>query len=297
MAKSEINTASRTIKMESITPALAEEYLDTMPHNRRTRQRVINDLVGAIKGNSWFPTIEPIHFDEAGALRNGQHRMWAIVETGKTLDVLVVRGATEEEIDAIDTGSPRLTGDVLTLRHGMAEGDVVATVLKHLWSLNQGGIPTGGGGGLRRRGAPNNHQMAQYYLEHPHLLASVRYVNETPIVRKMGPRGTMALCHYLISQAGGVRAQEFWHCLAQAIYVGNNDPVYRLRERLTKAKNAGTPRGGAKSDKLDVTEMSALIIKAWNAWVTNTPVQLLRWQRFGDRAEMYPTPWAMSHEA
>lgn len=294
MAKLEINTASRTIKMESITPALAEEYLDTMPHNRRTRQRVINDLVGAIKGNSWFPTIEPIHFDEAGALRNGQHRMWAIVETGKTLDVLVVRGATEEEIDAIDTGSPRLTGDVLTLRHGMAEGDVVATVLKHLWSLNQGGIPTGGGGGLRRRGAPNNHQMAQYYLEHPHLLASVRYVNETPAIRKMAAKGTMALCHYLITQAGGDRAHEFWRCLAMAIYASNNDPVYRLRERLTRAKNASARRGGAKADRLDVTETSALIIKSWNNWINNNDVQLLRWQRFGDHAEIYPVPHSLA---
>jgi hypothetical protein len=308
MTKSEINTATgmnmsppvefegeinRVVTMEQITPALAEKYLDTMPHNRRTRQGVINNLVRAIKTDSWFPTIEPIHFDSQGRLRNGQHRMWAILESGRTLEFLIVRGATEEEIDAIDTGTKRSPGDVITLRHGTPDGDVAATVLKLLWMMEEGYLPGGGGLTGRSAHAPTNHQMAQYFLQHPKLLTSIQYVNQTPAIRTMGPKGTMTFCHYLITHAGGAQADEFWNCLAMAIYGHNNDPILRLRERLTKSKNAGTQN---KRDKLTVTEMSALIIKGWNFWISNTPVQVLRWTRFGDKPEAFPVPRMVSDE-
>lgn len=289
-ARHVFNHDGRTVTVENVTPELAHKYLSSMPNNRRVRHRVVKELVAAITTGEWFPTIEPIHFDIGGHLRNGQHRLTAIEQTGATLEMLVVRGATEDEIDAIDTGNRRIPGDVLSLRHGVADGDTTAAALKFLFNYEHGWMPAGSG-----RSMLNNHDMGVYFTEHPAIVKSVQYVNETPSLRKLGSKGTMAFCHYLITQATyrvdidagrEDRGDKFFHCLEREIYDGNNDPIYRLRERLYRAKNSY----GSGKERLTVADVAALIIKAWNMWVTGKTITRLAWRNYGDNPEPFPKP-------
>ena len=283
-----VSHSGRTVTLEQITPELAKKYLDSMPNNRRVRHRVVRELVAAMNKGEWFATVEPIHFDTTGHLRNGQHRLTAIEVTGKTAEFMVVRGATEDEIDAIDTGNRRLPGDILSLRHGVADGDTAATALKHLYNIERGWAPSMGG----RSNGMNNHEIGKVFSKHPDIVESVAYVNETPSIRKLAPKGTMAFCHYIITQKAELaysdRAIEFFRCLERDIYQSNNDPILRLRERLHRAKNSF----GANKERLTVAEMSALIIKAWNLWVTGKPITRLSWRNFGEKPEAFPTPLA-----
>ena len=283
----------RTFGIEEVTPGMAATYLESMPHNRRLRHNAVNEIVLAMESGKFFATIEPIHFDVMGHLRNGQHRMTAVIKSGKTVEMLVVRGATEDEIDAIDTGNRRLPGDVLALRHGVADGDTAATALKHLWNYELGRAPTGGGNNKAGVGM-NNHEMGQYFLKHPKIIDSVAYVNETPSLKRMTARGTMAFCHYAIMGKckEGIAtelAETFFHNLARDIYTGNTDPIYRLRERLQKAKDAPV-NGPNKKDKLNITETCALIFKAWNFWIAGKETTRLSWRIGGDIPEDFPRP-------
>jgi len=245
----------------------------------------VQELVAAITTGEWFPTIEPIHFDALGHLRNGQHRLTAVEQTGATLEMLVVRGATEDEIDAIDTGNRRIPGDILSLRYGVADGDTSATALKFLFNYEHGWMPAGSG-----RSMLNNHDMGLYFNEHPDIVKSVQYVNETPSLRKLGSKATMAFCHYLITQASYAvtsnRCADFFHCLEREIYDGNNDPIFRLRERLYRAKISF----GANKERLTAADVAALIIKAWNMWITGKTVTRLSWRNHGDNPEPFPKP-------
>ena len=249
----------------------------------------------AISRGAWFPTNEPIHFDVTGHLRNGQHRLTAIANSGHVLQQLVVRGATEEEIDSIDTGTRRLPGDVLALRHFVADGDTAATALKMLYSVEHGWLPVQGGRNhlKDKNKGMNNHEVGRYFTFHPEIVKSVEYINETPVLRKLlGSRGTMAFCHYSITQkcksVNSNAGYDFFHALERDIYKDFDDPVYRLRERLTRAKSA-TPQS---KDKLSVTAAAALIIKAWNLWITGRSITRLAWRTNGIIPEAFPTPLA-----
>ena len=283
----------RTFGIEEITPGLATQYLESMPHNRRLRNNLVNEIVRAMESGQFFATIEPIHFDVIGKLRNGQHRMNAIIKSGKTVEMLVVRGATEDEIDAIDTGNRRLPGDALALRHGVADGDTAATALKHMWNLERGQMPQGGGIGKAGMGM-NNHEMGQYFLKHPDVVHSVSRINESPSLKRLAAKGTMAFCHYAITRKckAGIAtelAETFFLNLERDVYTGNSDPIFRLRERLQKAKNAPV-NGPNKKDKLSITEMCALIFKAWNFWIAGKETTRLSWRVGGYLPEEFPLP-------
>jgi hypothetical protein len=64
----------------------------------------------------WPLTHQAIAFDEQGNILDGQHRLWAIVESGKTIEMVVGRGLAAEVRDFIDQGIPRTVVDVAKLR-------------------------------------------------------------------------------------------------------------------------------------------------------------------------------------
>lgn len=79
--------------VEHITPVIAKKYLEANSDNpRRINQNVVAAYAQDMKAGKWFMNGEPIVFDEEGRLRNGQHRLTAIVKADVAVDILVVRG-------------------------------------------------------------------------------------------------------------------------------------------------------------------------------------------------------------
>jgi hypothetical protein len=70
-----------------------------------------------MRRGEWRETGEAIKFDENGQLRDGQHRLAAIVRSGITLKMTVVRGVIEEAFDVMDSGRSRSVTDVLGLHN------------------------------------------------------------------------------------------------------------------------------------------------------------------------------------
>lgn len=84
--------------VERITPEIAKEY---MKHNTKNpRQRVSRSVVKAyaddMKNGRWQLNGEAIVFDEDGYLKNGQHRLLAVIMSGATVEMAVVRGISRE---------------------------------------------------------------------------------------------------------------------------------------------------------------------------------------------------------
>lgn len=98
-----------TIKnvVETITPTIAERYLNTMNGNRKLTNDNIDFLVGQMKSGRWYLTHQGIAFDEEGRLIDGQHRMWAVIESGMEVPMYVARGVPRESVTVLDTGKVR----------------------------------------------------------------------------------------------------------------------------------------------------------------------------------------------
>jgi len=285
-------TKSQVVSQEVISPAEAEKYLETMPGNRPLRQSVVDDLVRQAKDGDFFNTVAPIHFDIEGRLRNGQHRMWMVIESGVPQEFMVIRGLTEAEIDALDTGARRTGGDVLTLG-GTPHGKAMAAALHSLWNYEHGYFPGYTVAKARPSITPlNNHMMREFAGQRPNMSVSTAYVVGQPSLRRLAPQSLMIFCHYIICEASSTQGPEFFRRLIMGVYNGASDPIYHIRTRLEKGAT-----GTSRQDKLGKVETCALIIKAWNAWVQGRPVQLLRWVHGGNKPEAFPRPMAASQTA
>lgn len=87
-----------TSKIETITPEIAREYLSKNSRNPRKTMNpaVIRKYADDIKAGLWQLNGEAIIFDEDGFLKNGQHRLCAVIQANKPMSTLVVRGVARE---------------------------------------------------------------------------------------------------------------------------------------------------------------------------------------------------------
>jgi hypothetical protein len=83
------------------------KYLETMEGNRVVRQSHVDFLAAQMKRGKWRKTHQGIAFDKEGRLCDGQHRLWAIIESGEAQDIMVTRGIDPEDVAVLDGGLVR----------------------------------------------------------------------------------------------------------------------------------------------------------------------------------------------
>ena len=91
-----------TSKVETIGPEKAKEYLKANINNPRGNHSLSRSVVKRyaedMKAGKWELNGEAIEFDEDGVLKNGQHRLAAIIVAGVEVKILVVRGVSRDTI-------------------------------------------------------------------------------------------------------------------------------------------------------------------------------------------------------
>lgn len=96
---------------ENITPKKATDYLNNNPSNRKLRPGVAEKYASDMVAGNWLPNPQPIMFYEDGELADGQHRLFAVVESGKTIAFYVIRDVPKNIALNIDTGLARTLAD------------------------------------------------------------------------------------------------------------------------------------------------------------------------------------------
>lgn len=91
------NTPSNiTCSVEFITPEMAEKYLAFNNSNRSISQNKVKQYAKDMETGNWMVNGETICFFENGELKDGQHRLSAIVLSGKGQWTVVVRGISHD---------------------------------------------------------------------------------------------------------------------------------------------------------------------------------------------------------
>jgi hypothetical protein len=100
--------------LEEITPEEAATLLERVDsRQRRISQRVVDCFAKDMEGGQWRLNHQPIATNSSGELIDGQHRLWAVVQSGRTVQMWVARGF--EEYRTVDNGRLRTSGQVLGL--------------------------------------------------------------------------------------------------------------------------------------------------------------------------------------
>ena len=135
-----IKTYAPTGTVETITPAMAEEYLRHNEHNPRKRpnRKVIDSYAQDMKTGNWFINGEPIVFDANGDLKNGQHRLMAIIKANVPIEMLVVRGV-DPRITTFDYGFVRsMSAEIECAKGAETLANVITTNAYAQWKPSKG---------------------------------------------------------------------------------------------------------------------------------------------------------------
>lgn len=97
---------------ETVTPKKAEQWLNTVnTNNRKLRPGVVEKYAEDMKSGNWLRNPQPIMFYEDESLADGQHRLWAVVESQISVRFYIVRNVDPETALNIDTGLGRGLSD------------------------------------------------------------------------------------------------------------------------------------------------------------------------------------------
>jgi len=86
------------VSVETITPEMAAQYLGNNHKHREIRDSKVEKFAASLNDSDWQLNGKTIVFDADGKLLNGQHRLTAVVLSGKSLTTLVVKGIQKEAI-------------------------------------------------------------------------------------------------------------------------------------------------------------------------------------------------------
>lgn len=101
-----------TSSFEIITPEKARDYLGKNLNNYRSLNKSkVHAYAEDMRSGKWYVNGESISFGADGTLKNGQHRLNAIIEANKPIMCLVVRGV-DENINMFDSGMTRTSGQI-----------------------------------------------------------------------------------------------------------------------------------------------------------------------------------------
>ena len=104
----------------TISPELAQTMLETSPGNRDIRINRVATYSGAMTRGEWM-VAQPLMFDRNGQLRDGHHRLRALIEADMTLDFLVVTGIREDAYRVMDVGLTRTLTDLVPVSRKLIE--------------------------------------------------------------------------------------------------------------------------------------------------------------------------------
>lgn len=106
----------RAASLVQVTPELALSWLEKNTRNRALRQSTVNRYAEDMRAGRWMVSPDAIAFDTSGAVVNGQHRLWAVVEAGIPVPMTVMDGLQPDVVTVLDDHLKRSLKDVVAIR-------------------------------------------------------------------------------------------------------------------------------------------------------------------------------------
>jgi hypothetical protein len=247
-----------------VDPAIAARWLEhNNSHNRELRQSRVDEYKREMLAGRWHFNGESIQFDKDGVLLNGQHRLWAIVDSGCSQKFVIVRGLEPASQVTMDQGTRRTPAEQLELVGIKVDNTVAATIRVYLrWQ--QGRLF-----GDQVRVRTSTAEVVEWAQRNPDAIELIHGFT-TAGIRRVPALPSITLATALrFHEIDYEQAADFFSRLATGAELTTNSPILALRNRLLKVKEANTV--------LSQRDAIAYFIMAWNA--ERTGRQLAKLQR------------------
>lgn len=202
--------------IEDITPAIAKRYLESNKDNRVVRRGWVEFLANVIREGGWILTHQGIAFDEDGVLRDGQHRLLAIIEANIGVRMAVWRGVDRRAYQAMDCMRRREVAERLHLLDDPYENRAACSISR-IWGRALGSAST----------AETLEVIKKRFLEHASAISMVaaRFSHKVRLITR-SDIGAGIACYISAYPEDGAEFLEAYHSGAS---LDEGSPVLALR--------------------------------------------------------------------
>lgn len=256
------------VKLTTITPAWAEETLKRNIGNRPLNALHVDRLAKEMTNGRWKVNGDTICLNGERII-DGQHRLHAVIQSGITIETLVVEGLGHDVFVTKDVGKRRTAADTLSVA-----GEINANRLAAALVLIDKYLT----GRADKSGVTYTNTEVEGLLEkYPEVRNSIHTGMEG---RCLIQPSVLDACHYLFSLKDPIMADQFVDKVLRGVALESGSPWYVLRERLVNNSMAKA--------KLNKPYVMALCIKAWNHSRAGTKVKCLKFSQEGRNIEDFP---------
>jgi hypothetical protein len=266
----------------SISRKQASTWLENNFEGQRgvspTRVKVLSNKM---KEGVWMATPQGIVVDWYGRLIDGQHRLFAFLDSGLAeIHMTVTTGSDPKYFLHLDEDvGARQLKDLLT-SGGMGHGALTSSAFRMMLSYDTNQQRELGDKGFISMGhvslgkwKSNREETVAWCLTHRALLGHIAdRLNTKDAKAILRPMSVFSGFYLWVSLDDAARADQFFEDLITGAELKVDSPVYQLRKELLKIQSKV-----AESRVHTQSFMHcALLIKAWNAYLLNSSIKVLR---------------------
>ena len=258
------------ITKQLITPSIAKKYLEQNVNNRRYSQPVLLRYTADMINNKWKQdTGECIKISKTGRILDGQHRLKAVILSNCSLYFYVAHNIDDNVFDVLDTGKSRNSSDCFYVA-GIKASNTIPSMISYYNLLKDNKKE----GVQINQKSTNSNLLEQYYKDElfwDNIARSSNswYIAFAKILKPSMIGGFYAHFYKLNSN----KAEAFMNQLCTGSEISNSI-INLLRNKLMQDKMS--PR------KMPTNLKMALIIKAWNHYINNNNVKILKFDTIRD---------------
>lgn len=259
-----------TMEEVLVTPELAAEWLKRNTRNREKRPKRIAAYARDMAAGRWRRSGEAVKFSPDGTLLDGQNRLYAIIEAGVSVWLMVVRGVDPDAQMVMDSGIGRTASDATAMRQ-IKHASTASAAAR--WCL------TWASGGIKHTtSSPNavTHSEIVDFIEGDlgigeAIALGTRFGRYGKSNRQHMPTVTSVTCFaWLVAQvADWPTVTEFLRRASDLDLHGDGDPVRAAVQRFTSAR--------VNKETIRTSTEVYVLLRAWNA------------EQMGDELRRIPT--------
>lgn len=285
-----LDPEERKFQEEIVSPTAAKQLLakyaakpvddDGIPSNRDRRDRNVRNYARDMASGKWFDTGDSIKIASDATLRDGQHRLEAVVKANVPVQFMIFTGMDPAAQQGVDIGAGRTAADHAKLK-GIKNAAAVMSITRRVigWDLSR---KTYVGGGWT---APTVSEMLDWVEANPAIYQAVQVYTQSRLRIPVAP-SVVASAYYICARIEVFAAEEFF--VKQLISLENmpaGAPARALRFRLEEAKNQS--RNGRN---MGPDTAFRFILLAWNHYRDGNFISKLQAPKGGWTSGNTPDP-------
>jgi len=267
-----------SVSLVYITPEIAKHYLSYNTQNRKESGRSINFLTEQMNKGLFIENGESIVFDKNMKLTDGQHRLMAIIKSGKSYHIPVVKGVNIKSMATYDTGKNRSAADVLSI-NGFKNANLLSTFIKLINKYEKNNSKASKPLSYSRDEQLTNQQILNYCKDNYDWLYKIMLdVTNIYVKSEIKVISKSYFC-FIVYMIGGKNPDQMVYEFMKNIYGLN-----RSQDTATSYLYSKLYKSKINKEPLGFYWVLGMTIKAWNYFIDGNPS--VRFFRFSTEQEL-----------